>query len=385
MPDFINGLPAQGSSLQSADVRENFIALNARTGKLAVRATVPITTSITVDAGLVFFADKISVNFEGAKIDLGDLSTGVAEFQEVGFFRDIVIVLRLTYDQNSGAYGAQAVYIEGPEKSSAFSAPELITTRADDIPLARFVVRHNGINLILKGQIEPIEQSSLLDYRNYLDAGGSSYYSATVGNLKPEIDGYGKSVSDAYGPIVNGETVGTFVANEIDNFQYVSPIQQAIDSLGEKGGTILLKRGVYDITSTIVLQSDLIRIIGEGDGTILQLDSGASPSEPIFSISGDNISVENMRLIGSNSQTAIEVKSNEKCTIKDCSIDQVGTGIEIQSSDRNIVTNCFFTNNVSAISFVLSSDYNIISANQFISSPAPSVSGNNIKIGNVTS
>lgn len=386
---FINGLPAERSPLNSSEIRDNFEALHLRTGKVEAHATVPASTSITTDDGVIYFNGRIPVNVASNKIDLGDSDVGVLPFVNIGYFKDILIAAKVSFNQTTNKYEATTYFIEGPEKSSSVSSDALIPLRATDIPIARFVVRHNGINLTGKGQIEAIQQSQLIDVRNYLDVGGIEYFSATVGDRLVQTDAYGVLVTDGYGsPVIEGETVGSFVGYAKDAYgNNIHPIQQAIDSL-PSGGTILLKRGTYYIDSTITIPAN-IRLLGEGKSTKVQmLDVFQGPA---FTITGNNTSIENMHLLGTlptanyvNNAMVLFV-GVEQCSIKDCFIDYCLTGVEFSSSNRNTCTSNFFSDNNVAVLFAGSTDKNLVALNQFSNNLSDiSNVGTNTTVGNVT-
>ena len=389
MPNFIGGLPAEGSPLNSAEIRNNFIALDARTGKITPRATVPASTNITVDGGTVYFSDRISATLTSQKIELGDTNTGVSAFSEVGFFRDIAIVVRASFNATTQKYEATTVFVEGPQKSSSVSDPTLVPIRSSDLPVARFVVRHNGINTTDKGQIEPIGQSDILDFRSYLDVGGTQYYSATVGDRLVGVDAYGVLVTDAYGaPVIAGETIGTFVGNIKDSFgALVNPIQQAINSLEETGGTIMIRRGLYQIFETINVP-DNIQLVGEGYSTVVEmLDTF---SGPLFNVTGKKVVFSNLTIRGPSSsviasEALIRFTGTTGCTVKDCYIERGIVGVEYDSSSRNILISSFLFENSTAVSYIGSTN-NILNSNQFTNNTTDYdfPSGNQV-VGNILS
>lgn len=382
MPNFIGGLPAQGTQITSSEIRDNFTALNARTGKIIPRATNPASTSITISRSTIYLKDKISVTLAAQSIKLGDLTTGVSKFNNIGFFKDIAIVIRLSFNEATSRYSAAAVFIEGPEKASSTSQPELVPINNTDLPVARLVVRHNGINLVDKGQIEPIRQEQIADFRNYLDVGAATYYSASVGDRQVAIDAYGVLETDAYGAaIVDGETIGNFTG-ELNG---INVIQQAIDSIATTGGTVFIKRGYYPINETIVVP-DNVQLLGEGKSTIIeQLDEF---TDPLFSVTGDNVAFINLCLQGPLpgasvvTEPLIKFFGSEHCTIRGCYIDDGIVGVEFDTnSDRNICSGNFF--NGDSVGVRISGDKNIVTQNQFENKLISDI--DNLGTGNVTS
>lgn len=365
MVSFIAGLPAEGSPLVSAEIRNNFTALNNRTDKVEVKATIPASTSLLIGSGTVYFTNRILVKFSGQKLNLGDLISGIKGFTKKGYFKDVLLVLRPKLNLETNRYEALCTFIEGPEKASP--SADLTTTipNSSDLPLAHFVVRHNGLELDTPGQIEPITQTQITDVRNYLDTGGVEYYSAVVGDRRIKINQDGSAVEDAYSNIViEGKTIGTTAQYYLED---IHPIQQAIDQLANDGGTIILRKGIYQISSTITITSN-ITLIGEGSGTIIQmLDSFQGP---MFKILGDRISLRSMRLIGTlpSSQVVndslIKVVGAKYCTISDCFIESGVIGLTLYNSNNNIISNNYLINNNLAISITGSSN-NFLSFNQF--------------------
>ena len=387
--NFIAGLPVEGGPLVSADIRNNLTALDVRTGKIGTHATVPASTSITTDTGIVYFSDRIVVDISAQQLNLGDLTVGVSSFRNIGFFKDIVIVARLDFNTTTNRYEASTMFLEGPEKSSSTSQPELVPLRSTDLPVARFVVRNNGINISSKGQILPIADTDILDYRNYLDVGGGSYYSASVGDRLVQTDAYGVLVPDAYGAaVITGQTAGTFVGNTKDAYgSIISPIQQAINSVSLTGGTVFIKRGLYQISQTITVP-DNVQIIGEGyASTIQMLDTFTGP---LFSVTGKHVQFSSLRLLGPlpgnvANLPLIYFVNTTSCTVKDCFIEAGLIGIQCYLSNRNILTNNYFNNNSIAIKLD-GSTKNIVSSNQFTNNTTniSGASGNNTSTDNVT-
>lgn len=386
MPNFIKGLPAEASSLKSSEIRNNFLALDARTGKIACRATIPASTSVTTDSGTVYFADRISVKLDGQKINLGDIDTGIAPFINIGFFKDVAIVARVSFNATTQSHEAVTLFIEGPEKASSVADKSIVPIRSTDLPIARFIVRHNGINLTEKGQIEPISQIQITDFRNYLDVGGLTYYSATVGDRLVSVDSYGVLATDAYGAaVIGGETSGSYVGNIKDSLgNIVTPIVQAIEDLASTGGTIFIRRGTYMISETLVIPSN-VSLLGEGSSTILQVDS--SFSGPAIQITGNKISIANLVISGAGVGTLIALMASTNCTIKDCFVLNGVTGLELDaSSTRNIITNNYIKDNDVGVNLV-DNTKNILALNQFdnnLANYSPASPTGHQLIGNMT-
>lgn len=372
MPNFIPGIPAQNGPLNSAEIRENFLALNARTGKVTPRADNPPSSKVYLDGGKIYFNDNIVVDWDAQVLDLGDLTNGVSAFTNDGFFRDVAVVVRVEFNQTSSRYEAYPVFIEGPEKDSSSSQVELVNLRSTDLPVARFVVRHTGSDNVNKGQIEPITQLQISDFRNYLTVGGISYNSASTGDREVSVDAYDVVQVDGYGiPIITGSTVGTFTGSirSTINDGYggkSSPIQQAIDSVSALGGgSIFIKKGTYNVTKTIVVP-DNISLYGEGESSIIQMVD--SFPGPLLNVEGDNVFIQNLNIKAPdtliNVTKALVRFAGTNCTIENCKIKGGVVGLEFDSASRNICTKNYFQFNSVAIALG-SSLKNIISFIQF--------------------
>lgn len=383
MPNFIRGIPASDSPIRSSEIRNNFLALDDRTGKIGARATIPASTSILIDGGIVYYGNKIPVNMEPSRLDLGDQTTGIQQFYNIGYFKDIAIVARVNFNPTSERYEASTFYIEGPEKASNQSQPELVPIGANDLPIARLLVRHNGLDLSSKGQIEPINQDDIIDYRNYLDVGGVEYFSAVVGDRRARFDSYGAVELDSYGsPILDGETVGTFVDRIVvdqdlvsRNVYYSSSIQEAIDSLEGKGGTILLRRGTYIITETLTIP-DNIHLLGEGRSTKLQISN--TFAGPMINVEGNSVILEKLNLVGVLpdisvvDQALVRFYNSSFSTIKDCTFQDAQKCLDILTGTQNIITNNFFLSSTHGVRLLGGTAVkNFIGLNQFNSVTTP--------------
>jgi parallel beta-helix repeat protein len=390
MPNFIAGIPAQGSPLNSAEIRANFLALDARTGKITPRADNPASTKIYIDGGVVYFSNNIVLNVQPQAINLGDSSTGVSAFTNNGFFRDVALVIRATLNANN-LYEATLAFIEGPEKASSASQPELIPIKATDLPIARFVVRHTGIDNVTKGFIEPITQSQIIDYRSYLNTSGLTYYSTSVGDRETQIDSYGVLVTDAYGtPIIAGSSIGEFTGATPDGYgNMINPIQAAVNALGDSGGTIFIKKGTYLISEPIEVLNDNIQLVGEGKQTVLEMSSSFSGSQSLFEVSGNAVLFRDLYLKGSLPSIAgdalIRFAGSAQCTVQNCYLESSIRGIEFDSASRNICTNNFFSSNDLAVD-CSSGQYNLVTNNQFTFNTADIAPGtNNTIVNNILS
>jgi len=115
-------------------------------------------------------------------------------------------------------------------------------------------------------------------------------------------------------------------------------IQQAINALAN-GGSIYIKSGIYSISSTIVLKSD-IQLIGEG-GALLSfndVDIGILLNDVY------NVLIEKLKLDGGwSSQKAIVVRNCDggHNTVRDVWIDRFFTAIRLEAVDKLVSHNVF--------------------------------------------
>lgn len=90
----------------------------------------------------------------------------------------------------------------------------------------------------------------------------------TSSDLQGYIGGTWRSLID--------KNTATFIVAKDGSGNYVD-IQSALNALSESGGCIYVKEGVYDISSTILIEFfDGLSIIGSGPTTILRLVAGAN-------------------------------------------------------------------------------------------------------------
>lgn len=381
MPTFIQGVPATGSLLSSNEIRSNFTALNARTGKLTPQATFPISAKINIGEGLIYFSDNRVFQYKKEQVDLGDLTTGVEPFTEIGYFKDVAIVLRTKIVDNKII--PYATFIEGPEKASNILQLELINFQSTDLPICAIVVRHNGLSTTDKGQIQPIGQSAIIDIRGYIRTGGQEVYSTTVGDRVIPENGSGGVVLDGYGfPVIEGRTVGNFNGNSL---------QEAIDSLVDLGGgTVFIKKGYYEPSQTIIVPSN-IEILGEGSATIIKrLDTFTGP---LFRCTGTQGQIRNLQIQGPDSTVyasapLISLEGANQCKICDLWF-AMSNGICISvssSTSRSICLNNILIGCETGITIEAGSTKNLVCNNQIEASVSSIINNEptTILVGNVS-
>jgi len=379
MLNYINGLPAQGGLLVSGDIRNNFQALNARTDRLTAQATIPSSTKIKIGSGVVYFANKIVVEIPETLLDLGDPYRGVSSFSEKGNFKDIVIVARLNLGTQTNPDGyitsapstitkvptATICFIEGPEKTSSIPEPQLVFILPTDIPITSFIVRQNGVDGSSKGQIQPINQSELLDYRNFVDAGAITYFSASVGDRRIARDGSNTLIRNEEGfAQVDGYSIGEF-----------NDIQSAVDIVAALGGgTVFIKKGVYDLLSPLNLSSN-VSLVGEGAATIINgiVQIGKSTTTTT-SASISSINLQNNSSSSATNSYPVRLVNAQCCSITNCILNAANadTAIYFEGttgiySQNNTCTNNYIYNATYGVRFsTTQTRKNLFALNQLI-------------------
>jgi parallel beta-helix repeat protein len=215
----------------------------------------------------------------------------------------------------------------------------------------------------------------------------------------------GSGVEPASYIVFGVDTNGDGIADEIyaksgDNGAIVfsgdnaaAVIQAAINAL-PNGGKVLIKRGIYSITASINLTSN-IALAGEGPGTILRIPDGFNADLNV--IYGSNVSrvlVADLKVDGNSANQELEDQMQlgiylssvtysevRGCWVENCNYD----GIYLYSSSYNTITGNTCQGNYGGI-YLYSSSYNTVEGNTFqgneIEGIYLSFSGNNTVEGN---
>lgn len=125
-------------------------------------------------------------------------------------------------------------------------------------------------------------------------------------------------------------------------------IQNAINSLST-GGTIYFPKGVYNISSTIIVPQKIF-ILGEGIGTTIRPMSSIIN---VFNITGSLTKIENLSITNQNNYATNGISINKSAdnlyvTIRDLYISSFSSGILWNNGDRAYVENNSFVNNTVA-------------------------------------
>lgn len=135
-----------------------------------------------------------------------------------------------------------------------------------------------------------------------------------------------------------------------------STIQGCVDYLSSDGGTVYIKNGTYDITSTINLTSN-VKIVGDGiDATVINIsDSFADPSgsNAFFNVSEVNDIVIKDLTVRGNASTAVDGFGGTytNLLIENCKFEYLANGINPSAGSGIIIRNNYLDNNNFGIYF----------------------------------
>jgi len=169
-----------------------------------------------------------------------------------------------------------------------------------------------------------------------------------------------------------------------------SVIQSAIDALGTQGGKIFIKKGKYEISSSIKLASKII-LEGEGKTALLRLKAGVNA--PVLTnldyVNGNSdIAIRSNFVDGNKEEQTAQTSTIYLDNVKNCLLSELwvrggrrgvddiarGEGIELYKSSYNIVTDCFiFENDYDGVKLRDASHYNVVDSNVFLNNGASGV------------
>jgi len=145
-------------------------------------------------------------------------------------------------------------------------------------------------------------------------------------------------------------------------------INQAITDLSALGGgTVLLRRGTYDIRDQINLASYIV-VTGEGYATLLRIPDAFNANLPVFyGLNISNVLISDLRIDGNRANQTVGEQYGfyfsgvTYSTIRSCRVDNMRyPAIRFLNSDHNLVEgNQLININLAAI-WTLTSDYNVI-------------------------
>ena len=150
-------------------------------------------------------------------------------------------------------------------------------------------------------------------------------------------------------------------------------INAAIQALPSGGGEIVILDGTYNITATIAMDKDNVKLSGNGNATVLRRMWDSSTGEGVITITATNggCCVENIFIDGNNSVYSSSsnygiylYSSSNNNTITGNTCNNNNNGIGLSSSSNNTITgNTCNNNNNSGIYLYSSSNNNTITGN----------------------
>ncbi|HEV3198228.1 MAG TPA: DUF6519 domain-containing protein [Bryobacteraceae bacterium] len=111
------------------------------------------------------------------------------------------------------------------------------------------------------------------------------------------------------------------VGDGVDSHGQFTDIQQAINSLGDRGGLVCIGRGFYRVTSTIRVDSTKRNVIIRGMGPATRIAFVPQPgSAAVFmEITGtDHVRLEEVLVAASNADALVRITGSHFCRVTDC-------------------------------------------------------------------
>ena len=145
-----------------------------------------------------------------------------------------------------------------------------------------------------------------------------------------------------YAVAVDGKTKEVIARSK----DHAEVIQAAIDVLDT--GTVLLKKGVYDVLSNITPRSGQ-RLVGEGYGTLLRVPADFTDEiKVIYLYNVEDVVVENLRIDMEKTsptdaiQHPVELRNAKRCVVRGVWAERAGhTGINLyEGSELNLIVGC---------------------------------------------
>ena len=148
-------------------------------------------------------------------------------------------------------------------------------------------------------------------------------------------------------------------------------INAAIQALPSGGGEIVILDGAYNITATIAMDKDNVKLSGNGNATVLRRMWNSSADEGVITITATNggCCVENIFVDGNKSaysslnNNGIYLSSSSNNTITGNTCNNNNSGIHLYSSSNNTITGNTCNNNGNSGIYLSSSSNNTITGN----------------------
>lgn len=152
-------------------------------------------------------------------------------------------------------------------------------------------------------------------------------------------------------------------------------IQTAAMDLPLSGGTVYLKEGTYIISDCIEIgEKENVALVGAGVSTVLKLKDGLDNLICMIDVSVNDILIKDLRLDGNKANQTFSLNMNgifcfivKDLRIVNCRIENFGgSGIRLELSDNNVISNNTFENNSYGIRLAGPSNGNLIYHNNFV-------------------
>lgn len=143
-------------------------------------------------------------------------------------------------------------------------------------------------------------------------------------------------------------------------------IQQAINSLPDEGGTVLLLDGTFNISESIAIDKSNVIVTGIGSQTVLDGENISSSTDAIISI-GSNSHTEDLLITSLNlykHDTLLTTSDGSKIHINNCTLSNPSHSASISLGDLSYLTN----NTTDSSSFSYQIDDNSVVSNNIFGS-----------------
>jgi hypothetical protein len=113
------------------------------------------------------------------------------------------------------------------------------------------------------------------------------------------------------------------VGDGVDSFGDFTDIQQAIDSLGNRGGVVCVGRGFYRVTRTIIINNTKRNVIvkGMGPATRIVFEPDANNPGPFLEIvNTEQVRIENLFVAAAGASSLVRINQSNFCRIEDCTL-----------------------------------------------------------------
>ncbi len=113
------------------------------------------------------------------------------------------------------------------------------------------------------------------------------------------------------------------VGDGVDSHGQFTDIQQAIDSLGNRGGVVCIGRGFYNVTAGLRLDNTKRNVIirGMGPATRIFFAPGPNSARAFLNIGGtEHVRLESVFVAAANAEALVRVTRSHFCRIDDCTL-----------------------------------------------------------------